>query len=337
MKISIKQISDATGFSPATVSNALNNKRGVNQATAETIKRVATELGYFQSTTITRLRFLLLKRNGLIIDNSPFFPAVIEGVERQAKEMGVETILTNLQLDDRSFPLRLRDMLHETGTAVMVLATELMEEDYNYFTEAQCPLIFLDSSSDVHHFDFVQINNEDAVAEACQYLLCKGHREIGYLRASFRIKAFVQRASSLNRSLKRAGLKLDPKHVVTVSTTTEGAYRDMLAHLEKRPPLPTAFLADDDVIALGAMRALQESGYRVPEDVSIVGFDDVPFGEISSPRLTTIHVYKQQLGEIAVRRLFDPPTTSGEIRTKILVYTDFVERESVKDLSKRNE
>lgn len=333
MKTSIKQISELTGFSPATVCNALNHKRGVNKQTAETVHQVATELGYFQEATITKIRFLIIRRNGLIIDNSPFFPAVIEGVERQATLMGYETVLTNLRPDAPGYAYQLRDMLSETGMAVIVLATELMEEDYAQFCQAKCPLIILDSASDSYSFDCVQINNEDAAISACNYLLKKGHTSIGYLRGSFRIKAFTQRAQGLKRALRAANVKLDPAHVFTLRTTTDMAYHDMLSQLSKRPSMPTAFFADDDAIALGSMRALQEAGYRIPDDVSIIGFDNLPYGEISVPRLTTVHVYKQEMGEIAVRRLFDPrPEGQPHAKTKILVYTDFVERESVRSI-----
>lgn len=337
MKSSIKQISELTGFSPATVCNALNHKRGVRKETAEKITLAAMELGYFQESPITQIRFLIIRRNGLIIDNSPFFPAVIEGVERQATTMGYETILTNLRLNTPGYLNQLRDMLSESGTAVIVLATELMEEDYAPFCQAKCPLIILDSASDTHYFDCVQINNEDAAAAACNYLLKNGHTRIGYLRSSVRIKAFGQRAQGLKRALRAASLQLDPAHVFTLRTTTETAYRDMLALLSKRPAMPTAFFADDDAIALGSMRALQEAGYRIPDDISVIGFDNLPYGEISTPRLTTVHVYKQEMGEIAVRRLFDPHTEGQQrAKTKILVYTDFVERESVRNISSVN-
>lgn len=334
MKPSIKQISELTGFSPATVCNALNHKRGVSKATADRINQVAAQIGYFEETAVTQIRFIIIRRNGLIIDNSPFFSAVIEGVEQQATAMGLETILTNLRLDAPNTSRQLRDMLCEAGTAVIVLATELCEEDYALFENVQCPLIFLDGASDTRQFDSVQISNEDAAAAACSYLLQNGHTQIGYLRGSFRIKAFTQRSLGLHRALRKAGLRLDNANVFTVGTATEAAYRDMLACLAKHPPLPTALFADDDTIALGSIRALQEAGYKVPEDVSVIGFDNIAFGEISSPRLTTVHVYKQEMGEIAVRRLFDPPVGKHKVKTKILVHTDFVERDSVRKLDK---
>ena len=101
MKISIRKISEITGFSPATVSNALNHKRGVNKETAEQILKTAEELGYHTGEKIRRIRFVIFRRNGLIIDDSPFHPAVIEGVERQAKLMGLETLFCHVDVNDQ--------------------------------------------------------------------------------------------------------------------------------------------------------------------------------------------------------------------------------------------
>ena len=89
MRVSVRKISEATGFSPATVSNALNRKKGVNKETAEKILRAASEMGYRMDEKIRKIRFVIFRKNGLIIDDSPFHPAVIEGVERQAKAMGI--------------------------------------------------------------------------------------------------------------------------------------------------------------------------------------------------------------------------------------------------------
>ena len=177
------------------------------------------------------------------------------------------------------------------------------------------------------------ISNTDSACHAVEYLIKKGHKKIGYLRGRFRIKAFSYRSIGYKRALGRANYSVEPQHIITLGTTTESAYRDMVAHLEWARDLPTAFFADNDVIALGAMRALQEKGYRVPEDVSIIGFDNIPYGEISSPRLSTIHVFKQEMGEIAVRRLNDHIRQESKVKTKIQVCTEFVERESVRDLN----
>ena len=113
----------------------------------------------------------------------------------------------------------------------------------------------------------------------------------------------------------------------------EGAYADMTSLLQTEPDLPTAFFADNDMIALGAVRALQQNGYQVPGDVSVVGFDDLPFCAISNPPLTTIKVYNREMGRAAVRRLVEMAKHGADYCTKIQVRSSFVERESVRDLS----
>ena len=112
----------------------------------------------------------------------------------------------------------------------------------------------------------------------------------------------------------------------------EGAYRDMLSILQREPELPTAFFAANDMLALGAIRALQQSGYSVPGDISVVGFDDLPFCTISAPPLTTIKVYSRDIGRAAVRRLMEVIKYDHLYATRILMRSSFVERESVRDL-----
>ena len=108
----------------------------------------------------------------------------------------------------------------------------------------------------------------------------------------------------------------------------------MCQYLGAGPKLPSGNIADNDNIALGAMKALKQFGYKIPKDVSIIGFDDLPFSEISSPGLTTIKFFQKEMGRIAVQRLVEKIRTSGVINTKIQISTQFVERESVLDLRK---
>lgn len=334
MKVSIKKISEVTGFSPATISNALNHKKGVNKGTSQLIFEAASKLGYSNDSKITKIKFVIYKQNGFIIDDSPFYPAVIEGVERQARLLGYETVFCNLDRNGIDYEEQVRKILEDTTAAVILLGTELMEADFKLYENPKCHFILLDGWSDTITFDSVLISNTDSACHAVEYLIQKGHKKIGYLKGSFRIKAFIYRAIGYKRAMSRAGLTIDQNNIFTLGTTIESSYNDMNQYLDNHIKLPTAFFADDDVIALGAMKALQEHGYRIPQDISIVGFDDLPFCEVSSPRLTTIRVFKQEMGEIAVRRLADHINLGSKAKAKIQVCTEFVERESVRDLNK---
>lgn len=333
MKASIRSISKITGYSPATVSNALNHKKGVNKDTADEIFRVAHEIGYNNESKISRIKFVIYKRNGSIIDNSPFFTNLLDGVETECRVSGYEMMVCNLDRRSDSFKQRLDELLNDKTTAVIMLGTEALDEDFKFFEDAKCPLIILDSWCTSMNFNGVLINNEDSAKNAVEHLIQKGHKEIGYLRGKFRIKAFSARANGYSRALYKHGIPTKEGYIVNLSTTMDGAYRDMLTYLEQKPKLPTAFFADNDMIALGAMKALIEKGYRVPEDISLIGFDDLSSCEISTPRLTTIRVFKQEMGQMAVRRLLDVIKDGNGIKTKIQICTEFVERDSVRELS----
>ncbi|MDD3141660.1 MAG: LacI family DNA-binding transcriptional regulator [Lachnospiraceae bacterium] len=333
MKVSIKKISEATGFSPATISNALNYKKGVNKETSAQIFRIAKEMGYIEENRITKIKFVIFRRNGSIVDDTPFFPLMIDGVEKECRTCGFEMVICNLNFGDADYEEQVKWIINDTAAAVILLGTELMEEDLDIFRGAKCPLLTFDYWCSDMSFNGVLINNSDSARMAVEYLIGKGHKKIGYLRGSFRIKAFRSRAVGYQVALSKYNIPLERKYTISLSTTMDGAYKDMLEYLKGNPELPTAFFSDNDMIAIGAAKALQERGYKIPGDISIIGFDDLPFCEIMSPRLTTLRVSKQEMGQLAVRRISDMIKNGGDVKTKLQVCTQFVERDSVKDLN----
>lgn len=331
MKVSIRQISNATGFSPATVSNALNHKRGVNSQTADKIFQVASEMGYFEENHIHKVKFVLYKRTGVVVEDTPFFPAMITGAEQECSANGMELTMYNLDRRDSDFADRLKWLQTDKNAVVILLGTELMDEDLDVIRGFTCPFVVVDYWREDMSLNAVLINNADSSRMATEYLAAHGHTEIGYLQGNFRIKPFRSRAAGYQTALRKAHLPLLKEYVVTLGTTLDSAYTDMKAWLQTKPKLPTAFVADNDIIALGAMKAFTECGIKIPDDVSIIGFDDLPYSSIVSPALTTLRVPKQEMGRVAVRRLRDM-IAGDETRLKIQVCTEFIERDSVRSL-----
>ena len=335
-KPSVKRISEITGYSPATVSNALNMKKGVNKETSDRIFQVAEQLGYSTgSKSLKSIKFVQFRRDGEIIDGSPFHPAVIEGVEAAAKANGLTTIYIRLNYDDPDYEEQVKNIISDPNGGVILLATEMLEHDFDAFLGCQCPLILLDGWCERLHFNGVLIDNLDAAMCAVRYLIEKGHRKIGYVRGSSRIKAFEARSVGYVHTLMQHGLEVNPDWTVTVGTKTESAYQGMLEWLERKKPMPTAFFVDNDLIAFGVMRALKEKGFRIPEDVSVIGFDDLQFSAVSSPALTTIRVHKHSMGWEAVRRLLTMMDHPNAGKFKIQSCTDFVERDSVLEIKRK--
>lgn len=331
MKVSIKAISERTGFSPATVSNALNHKKGVNADTASEIFRVAKEMGYINENRIRKIKIVVFKHSGMIVEDSPFFSLVIDGIEKGCRETGMEMVLCNLNHGDEDYEKQVDWLIHDHSSAVIFLGTELMEEDVALFKNVTCPFLMLDYWNHDMAFNGVLINNADSARMATEYLIRKGHKRIGYLRGECRIKGFRSRAAGYADALRKAGYPVEKKYTVTLSTTVNGAYEDMKRYLETEPELPSAFFADNDMIALGAVKAMTEKGIRIPQDISVVGFDDLPFSEIANPPLTTLRVPKQEMGRLAVRRIIEIIDQKDGLKTKTQVCTTFIERESVQE------
>lgn len=329
MKASIKTISAMTGFSLATVSNALNNKRGVNKETAETIVRIAREIGYLNNgPRISRLKMVIYRASGVIVNDSPFFSSLIAGVEAECRASKLDMAICYLNRDMEGYESQLRELLNDSSSALLLLATEMDEAEAKKFEKAISPVLILDNSFEDLDFSAVLIDNYAAAHLAVRYLVQLGHRRIGYLSGEFRINNFCYRREGYMRALAEAGLPCDPGCTVQLPTNIEGSYAAMAKYLDGDPEMPTAYFADNDMIALGAMRALQQKGYRIPEDISVVGFDNLPFCAISDPPLTTIKVYNYEMGCAAVRRVVEMVNSTEVYKTKTEIRSSFVERKS---------
>ena len=267
------------------------------------------------------------------MEETPFFQQMIEGIEEECHRLGYEMVISHVDQRNPNYQKQVRDLLEEQGVGIILLGTEMMDGDLSLYRNASCPVLLLDHWTELMDFNSVLINNADAARAITEHLLDNGHREVGYLRGNYRIKAFRSRFIGFQTALKKYKVPYKEEYTVTVGTYMSTACQDMLEYLKKKPKLPTAFFADNDIIALGAMKALQEMGYRIPEDVSIVGFDDLTFSEISSPPLTTLRVEKREMGKMAVRRLVELIDGIGTSTvTKIQVCPKIIYRNTVKNI-----
>lgn len=329
MKVGVRDISRKTGFSPATVSNALNRKRGVSKQTAEIILKAAQELGYQRPTRLDRIQFVVARKSGKVLDESDFHPAVVDGVEQEAERHGLSTTYITVNFSDSAGSNRVREMCQDPTGGIVLLGTEMEEEDYKPFHNCAAPLVVVDGWCQHSFMESIVIANESSAYNAVHYLINKGHRKIGYIQGKTSIRNFPLRERGCRRALEEAGLKFDEAYRVRVGTSLPTAYADAKEWINSRPKLPTAFFAENDVLACGTMRALIESGYRVPEDVSFIGFDDLPVATVMLPALTTIHVPKHDIGRMAVQKLITQVKHPHDYTCTTHISTTFVERDSV--------
>lgn len=333
MKPTVKDIAAAANVSPATVSNALNNRKGVSDEIKRLVFKVAKDMGYTNKSSMERntIRFVIYKRHGYVVSDTPFFSSLIEGIEKQCRSQGYELLVSHVNTYDEDYKEMINSINSDYSSGIILLATEMVTEDLEMFQNVRVPVVLLDNYFKNSIYDSVLINNTDASYKATKYLIENGHTDIGYLHSSVHINNFHFRRQGYEDAMVEHGLKADERYQMCLEPTMEGSYRDMKIVLEgSNAVLPTAFYADNDIIAFGAMKALMEKGIRIPDDISIVGFDDMPFCEMTNPRLTTIKVFKQEMGSIAVRRLMQKMSGNDNIIQKIEVGTELVIRDSHK-------
>lgn len=336
MKTIMQDIAKIAGVSPGTVSNALNDRKGVGKDTKEKIIKIAEEMGYFRNTKKNDgkiIRLIKYKKNGHVVADTPFFSSLIEACEKECRKNGYELLISQVVYGEHTKEDVHKIVNHHKIDGILLLATEMDESDFKYFEGIEIPMVVVDSYFKEIDYDYVVINNTKGAYSATKYLIDKGHKNIGLLGSNIEIKNFKYRLEGYIKTLNTFGIEFNENNNIYVDPTIEGAYGDFKVYLEKnKDNLPSAFFALNDIIALGAMKAMNEAGISIPNDVSIVGFDDIPFSSYSNPGVTTVKVHTKTMGKTAVKRLMESIENDIEITLKIEINTELIERESVKSL-----
>ena len=336
MSVKIKDIAQELGLSNATISMVINNKPGISEETRKRVLRKLVESGYRDDMmrklpigAIHEIALVVCKKHGKVVGDTQFFSSMIEEVERACRDEGYILSLSYLNFLS-GLPVEQQLLRVDRGAqGLLVLATELEAEDMARFQALGLPVVAIDSALTGAEIDKVLINNFEGAYKATEYLVSMGHRRIGHLHSVDWIKNFDERRAGYLSALKHRGLEPDEAGSVGLRANTEDAYQDMLAYLKEKPALPTAFFVDNDVIALGAMRALKESGFSIPGDVSVIGFDDIPACTVIEPPLTTMRVECKCIGKMAVERLVRLIKSGDAYRVKQEIDTLLIERGSV--------
>ena len=197
------------------------------------------------------------------------------------------------------------------------------------FAQFKTPIVILDSYFDTLDYDCVLINNIQGAFVATDYLINRRKQQPGYLRSAYSISNFEERADGFYKAIRTNGMSTSKCIVHQLAPSQEGACADMRALIAAGEELAGCYFADNDHIAIGAIHALCEAGYRIPEDIGVVGFDDLPLCEYLSPPLTTIHVPKQYMGETAVARMAQIIEEKSHSPVKIEIETTLIRRKSV--------
>ena len=334
MGITAKELAKRLNLSEAAVSMALRNKPGVSTKTRKMVLEEADKLGYdftrtFKSQKPSRhISFVLYKRQGAVVGDTPFFSALSEGIEIACAESDFKLHISYIHKDD-DVQKKVDDIIYSDSAGIILLGTEMQLEDFQPFSNLRIPLVLLDVYFDTIEYDCVLINNTQGAFIATNYLISRTKKQPGYLRSSYPIGNFDERADGFHKSVRQHGMSVSKSIVHKLTPSIEGAFADMLELIEQGEELAPCYFADNDLIAIGAMKAFQKTGLRIPDDIAIAGFDDMPMAAYLEPSLTTIQVPKEYMGAMAVKRLIEIIESKIHMPVKIEVSTKLKKRRSV--------
>lgn len=306
--MTIREIANLAGVSPAAVSLVINNKKGVSEETRQRVQAVIEEHNYVvpgqkRASKPKRFRLCVIKfrTHGIALEeNQGFIASIIDQIESECRHYGYDLAMVNCEVATAAETLK--ELMLSPPDGIILMGTELSEADYKLLDLLTVPTVVMDNSMRDVHVDSVLMDNETISAEAVRYLYSLGYRDIGYLRFSIPVRNCEERYQGYTREMERLGLPI-PKPI-NIMPTLNGSYKDMKRLLEEGAYVPHgACMADNDTVAIGAMKAIREAGYRIPEDISIIGVDDIPFSAMTMPALTTMRVSRSALGTLAVDTL----------------------------------
>lgn len=335
MAITAKELAKKLGLSESAISLALNHKPGVSTATRKRVLTAAEEYGYDFSRITTpqaaehngTIYFVIYKKHGAVVADTPFFSQVSDGVDMECQQVSYYLSIQYLH-DGDDIKAHLNNWKRSGCRGIILLGTEMQAQDFRHFLNIDIPLVLLDNYFDEMDVNCVLINNIQGAYTATDYLIRKRQAQPGYLHSSYSINNFEERADGFYKAIRKNGMSTSRSIVHRLTPSVEGAYADMKELLSRGEILADCYFADNDLIAAGAMRAFREAGYRIPQDIAIVGFDNMPICTYVEPTLTSIHVPKEYMSQMAVRRLHELITHADSHPIKIEIATSLQKRRS---------
>ncbi len=308
MPVTLKDIARETGFSVTTVSRALNDHDDVSAATKELIRRAAERLGYHPNVTAQHLQRQRTDTLGFVIPtfgprfSDPFFSEFLAGIGNEASAHGYDLLVSTRPPGPEEMETYQRFVRGKRVDGLLVVRTRRYDERVAYLHEAGFPFVtFGRTELDIDH-PFVDEDGWAGLALATQHLIDLGHRRIAYITADPEFMFAHLRLRGYRETLERNGIPVDEELIVP-GDLTQRSGRQAAHHLLDLPDPPTAIMAANDLMALGAMAAIQARGLEVGIDVAVTGFDDIPPAEHSHPPLTTVRQPIYQIGKMVCQML----------------------------------
>jgi len=304
MALTIRDVAKEAGVSTATVSNVLNKTGKVGRKTHRMVLSAVKRLGYIPDVHARHLASHDRRTLGIIVSDieNPFFPEVIKSFEIRARQLGYNAIMSDTNYDPRRTREAAERMMEHKVRGVAIMTSEITLRLIHELARRKIAVTFLDLAPVRSYMSNLRIDYASGVEQIVRYLHQCGHRRVAFVAGRPGLKSNMVRLQAYETCMRSLGL--EPGPVLPGDLRFEGGLAAGLS-IAKLSPRPTAVMAINDLTAVGVIKGLRKSGIRVPQDISVTGFDNTRLAEYSNPSITTVDIHREVLGHIAADALHD--------------------------------
>jgi DNA-binding LacI/PurR family transcriptional regulator len=305
MPVTIKDIAKQAEVSHSTVSRALRGSPLISDGTTERIRQTAMELGYLPSAAARTLKTNHSQALGVIIRSvdDPFFGEILQGVEEVAQASGYSLFMAASQRDHEQEQAIVQVMVERRVEGVIICSTPVSIEQSHQLASFGVPIVVVNNQSAEEYRYSIYHDDVDGSRQVTRHLIELGHRKIAYLGNATSGRSTLDRLAGFQQELETAGLSTPAAYIHQVPGGGPAEGLAGQSHFLDLPERPTALVCYNDMMAIGVLKGLQQAGIRVPEEISVTGFDNILFSAYTNPPLTTFDQPKHYIGAEAARLL----------------------------------
>lgn len=334
----IYDLAKKTGFSITTVSKALNNYKDVSEKTRAKILQAAAEMDYLPNAHAQSLSTKKSWAIGVMFSEAnevgmkhPFFNGIIESFRHATEEQGYDLIFASRNLRNRDMSY-LEHFKHRAVDGIVVICSDRMDEQVQELMQSDIPIVVVDMDS--ANCSVVYSDNTEGARMAVNYLYELGHRAIAHIAGDSSIDAGAARVKGYELAMHALDLPIQPGYLVNAGFFSVEEGKQAMEQLLQLSSPPTAVFVAGDQMAIGAIEAVHEHGLRVPEDISVIGYDDIEMIKYITPKLTTIRQDTDEIGEAAAELLIEQMTAKERRTERRVIPVRLIERASCAPVKK---
>ncbi|GGA76058.1 LacI family transcriptional regulator [Edaphobacter acidisoli] len=303
-RMDIRTIARMANVSIATVSRTINRVPTVNAKLAKRVWEVIDELDYYPNTQARALVSGRSRLFGLIVSEitNPFFPELIQGFEDIAVEHGFEILVSSTNNDPERMAHCVRRMIERKVEGVAMMTFGIEEPLLEQLARRKVPLVFIDVAPERPGISLLKVDYHRGIRQGVQHLAALGHKDIAFITGPPKLHSAHSRELAFSKSLKECGITENPRWIIEGDHTLEGGTAAMEKLLATKT-MPTAVMCSNDMTAIGVLHKVYQAGLRVPDDLSVIGYDDIHIAEMTIPPLTTIQMSRYELARAAFTAL----------------------------------